>query len=149
MRTAAKGKILVVDDSSSALNLTRYALEGAGYNVITKREAVLVSSTILHEKPDIVLLDVNMPSVQGDKLVEIIRNHPANAGTMLLLYSIKPAEELEELVRECGADGFLQKGSDANLLASQIDMWMGRVEKRRAETVDSSPAEAETHLSES
>ncbi len=136
MKTAAKGKILVVDDSSSALNLTRHALEGAGYNVITKREAVLVSHTILHETPDIVLLDVNMPAIQGDKLVEIIRGHPANAGTLLLLYSVKPAKELEELVRACGADGFIQKGSDANLLARQIDMWMGRIKQR------SQPADA-------
>jgi len=129
MKTAAKGKILVVDDSSSALNLTRHALEGAGYNVLTKREAVLVSHTILHESPDIVLLDVNMPAVSGDKLVEIIRGHPANAGSLLLLYSSKPADELEALVRACGADGFIQKGPDANLLARQIDMWMGRREK--------------------
>jgi DNA-binding response OmpR family regulator len=135
MKTAAKGKILVVDDSSSALNLTRLALEGAGYNVLTKREAVLVSHTILHESPDIVLLDVNMPAVQGDKLVEIIRGHPANAGTLLLLYSGKPAEELEALVRACGADGFIQKGADANLLASQVDMWMGRREQRTTTTV--------------
>ena len=138
MKTTAKGKVLVVDDSSSALNLTRRALEAAGYNVLTKREAVLVSHTIRHEAPDVVLLDVNMPAVQGDKLVEIIRNHPATAGTVLLLYSVKPAEELEALVKECGADGFIQKGPDPNLLASRIDMWMERARKRadEAEAID-------------
>lgn len=134
MKNTPKGKILIVDDSSSVLKIARLALERGGYEVIAKQEAVLVSSTILRETPDIVLLDVNMPAVQGDKLVEIIRGHAAGAGTILLLYSVKPTAELETLARRCGADGFIQKGADANLLVPQMDRWM----KRRGERVEAS-----------
>ena len=126
----SKGKILIVDDSPTALKVARLALENAGYEVITRKEAVLVSSTIMREDPQIVLLDVTMPAVTGDKLVEIIRSHPACAGTIVLLYSVKPAAELEALARRCGADGFIQKGPDASLLARQIDRWMGRLQER-------------------
>lgn len=132
MKNEPRGKILVVDDSSAALKMARLALESAGYEVVTKQEAILVSSTILREKPHIALLDVNMPAIQGDRLVEIIRGHPACAATMLLLYSMKPAEELQELVRRCGADGFIQKSADMSLLVEQIDRWMGRLEERVA-----------------
>lgn len=132
MKNGSKGRILVVDDSSAALKMARVALEDAGYEVITKQEAVLVSSTILREKPHIVLLDVTMPAVSGDKLVEIIRGHPACAETTLLLYSVKPAAELEALARRCGADGFIQKGPGANLLVQQVNLWMGRLEERAA-----------------
>lgn len=122
-----RGRILVVDDSPTALKMARLSLESAGFEVITKKEAVLVSSTILREKPHIVLLDVNMPVIQGDKLVEIIRSHPACADTVLLLYSQKTAEELGPLARRCGADGFVQKSADSNLLVQQMNWWMGRI----------------------
>ncbi len=123
-----RGRILVVDDSPTALKMARLPLESAGYEVITKKEAVLVSSTILREKPHIVLLDVNMPAIRGDKLVEIIRSHPSSADTILLLYSQKPAEELGALARRCGADGFVQKSADSGLLVEQMNWWMGRIE---------------------
>lgn len=126
MKSTPKGKILVIDDSASALSIVSQVLENAGYEVIVRKEAVLVSSTILRERPDIVLLDVNMPAIQGDKLAEIIRGHPAGAKTTLLLYSVKPADELETLARRCGADGFIQKGADASRLPQQMDLWMSR-----------------------
>ncbi len=131
--SAAKGKVLVIDDSSAARKIVSLTLEDAGYEVIAKKQAVLVTSTILREKPDIVLLDVNMPAIQGDKLVEIIRGQPAGDGTILLLYSVKPAGELGVLARRCGADGFIQKSADASLLPQQMDMWMGRLAARAPE----------------
>lgn len=127
-----RGRILVVDDSPAALKMARLPLESAGYEVLTKKEAVLVSSTILREKPHIVLLDVNMPAIQGDKLVEIIRGHPACADTILLLYSTKSAEELGALARRCGADGFVQKSPDSSLLVQQMNWWMGQIEEGRS-----------------
>ncbi len=137
MKTSAiKGKILVIDDSSAARKIVSLTLERAGYEVIAKKQAVLVTSTIMREKPDVVLLDVNMPAIQGDKLVEIIRGHPAGAGTILLLYSVKPAVELEALAHQCGADGFIQKGADASLLPRQMDMWMGRLAARAEDALE-------------
>ena len=134
--SATKGKILVIDDSAAARKIVSKTLESAGYEVIAKKQAVLVTSTIVREKPHIVLLDVNMPAIQGDKLVEIIRGHPAGAGTILLLYSVKPAAELEALARRCGADGFIHKGAEASLLPQQMDLWMGRLAARAEDASD-------------
>ncbi len=134
MTQVCRGKVLIVDDSSSALKMASLALKNAGYEVIAKKEAILVSSTIQREKPQIALFDVNMPAIQGDKLAEIVRGHPACAETVLLLYSSQPDVELETLARNCGADGFIQKGLDAGNLVRQVNRWMSRIEEDAVET---------------
>ncbi len=124
--SANKGKVLVIDDSSMARKIAAITLERAGYEVIVEGEANQVAGAISRERPDIVLMDVNMPAIQGNKLAELARDHPAGGDMILLLYSGKSADELETLARDCGADGFVQKNAEVGSLGQQIEMWMSR-----------------------
>src|SRR5690242_20012919 len=58
--------ILVVDDSPVVLELTGSALEGAGYKVVLRSRGEGTVAAVLQERPDLVLLDVNMPRLSGD-----------------------------------------------------------------------------------
>jgi DNA-binding NarL/FixJ family response regulator len=60
----------------------------------------------------VVLLDVTMPGLDGDKLLPSLRASAKLQNTRFVLYSSKPVAELEKLARRCGADGYIPKTKD-------------------------------------
>ncbi len=112
-------KVLVVDDSEFCRDATRVMLEEHGFAVVTLDNQFSFSLALAREKPDLVLLDVNMPAIQGDRLVGIARQYRLHT-CPIALYSDRPVEELAQLAKQCGASGYIQKTSDAALLVRLI-----------------------------
>jgi CheY-like chemotaxis protein len=111
-------KVLVVDDNEVCRAVVRETLEEDGFDVIELGSPVGMSSVVNHEKPDVVLMDVEMPAIEGDKAVEILLKHRLHE-CKILLYSGRSAVELEKLARSCGASGFVPKTvTDAALAAA-------------------------------
>ena len=116
-------KILVVDDSDLCRDLTKMMLEDYGYEVITLSSGLGLSRTLGREKPDLVLLDVSMPAVSGNQIVEVARQHKLHR-CPIVLFSDRPAGELSVLARDCGASGFIAKTSNAHLLAQSVSRFL-------------------------
>lgn len=111
-------KVLVVDDNEVCRAVVRDALESDGFDVVELGSPVGMSSVVSVEKPDVVLMDVEMPAIEGDKAVEILRKHRLH-DCQILLYSSRSPAELEKLARSCGASGFVPKSvTDAALAAA-------------------------------
>ncbi len=117
-------KILIVDDNKVALRAAGSALEAAGYDVVTRSEPIGTTATIIRERPSVVLLDVNMPALEGDDIVRAIRRCPSVRDTVVLLYSSEPADRLERLVDECKADGYICKSSETSELCGFVARWV-------------------------
>ncbi len=66
-------KILIVDDSDLVLEIYKEVLESADFEVITRNTPFGTASIIATEKPNLVLIDLFMPALSGDKLVELLR----------------------------------------------------------------------------
>lgn len=113
-------KVLVVDDSELVLDATRLMLEYSGFEVLTTPTPFGTTSIISRHEPDLVLLDVTMPALRGDALVEMIRSSRRTRSTRIALHSDRPAGELQELAHRCGADGFICKTDDADELARRV-----------------------------
>ncbi len=120
-----KGKIVVVDDSEICRDLVRHALEAHGYQVMCLDSPFGLSRMVNRERPDLVLVDVSMPGLQGDKLVECLLSHRLHR-CPLVLHSDKPEAELKELVRSSGAAGFIVKKNDGAALARDVEAFLGR-----------------------
>jgi DNA-binding response OmpR family regulator len=106
-------RVLLVDDDPLSLQVARAYLESAGYEVTLRSESIGTSAVIFRERPDIVVLDVDMPGLRGDQLAEVVlRNGESNAPA-LVLYSMLPEAELRDLARRCGAVGYVSKHSRA------------------------------------
>ncbi len=69
-------KILVVDDEQEVLNLIRLSLEPAGFRVLRTNRAEEGLALALREQPDLLLLDIMMPQLDGFELLRRIRRHP-------------------------------------------------------------------------
>src|SRR5687767_8817719 len=103
-------RILLLDDSALVLNATKLALEAGRHEVYTTSEPPVFFISLEKWRPDLALVDVSMPTLEGDAVVWIARAHQLHA-CRIVLYSAKTAAELEKLVTSSGADGFICKTS--------------------------------------
>ena len=113
-------KVLVVDDSALVLEAAQRALRAAGHEVVVRQCPHGTTATILRERPDLVLLDVSMPGLSGDLIVQVVRRRASIQATKVILFSSKSEEELQRLTKDCGADGFIRKTPDLRNLVSRI-----------------------------
>lgn len=116
---ARRPKVLVVDDNEVCRAVVRDTLEADGFDVVELGSPIGMSSVVNHEKPDVVLMDVEMPALEGDKAVEILLKHRLHE-CKILLYSGRSAAELEKLARSCGASGYVPKTVTDDALAAAI-----------------------------
>ena len=116
-------KILVVDDSDLVRDVTRMMLEEYGYEVVTLDSGLGLSRALGREKPDLVLVDVSMPALSGNQIVDVARQHKLHRCPMVL-FSDRPASELSLLAKQCGAAGFIQKTSNAKTLAQSVERFL-------------------------
>src|SRR6185369_1210421 len=112
--------ILVIDDNAVVLEATRATLEQAGFRVVTHDRANGAVVAVLHERPDLVLLDVNMPNMTGDSLADVLGRTRATRGTLVVLYSSLPANALRMKAMAAGAHGFIQKTGVQTELVRQV-----------------------------
>jgi CheY-like chemotaxis protein len=116
---AARRKVLVVDDSADTARLLEAELKALGHEVFTATSADAATKIILKKKtrPDLVLLDVHMPGVNGEEFCRFIKGNSLFAGIQVLLCSAEEEAELQRITRAAGADGYVRKDS---LIAQEI-----------------------------
>lgn len=120
-------KIVVIDDSEIVLAVTKGALVSAGYHVVVYDRTAGSVGLILQEKPDLVLMDVNMPGLAGDTALNVLGRAQPHAETIVLLHSSLPVEVLRTKAAAAGAHGFIQKGGDMFALVRQVNQWLKRL----------------------
>jgi DNA-binding response OmpR family regulator len=103
-----KIRVLVVDDDPVQLLLAERSLQMAGFEVQTHSTTFGVTNLVRTTLPDVVLLDVNIPALRGDRVLALARAHAAK-DTQFILYSAEDENKLRLLALECGADGYLSK----------------------------------------
>lgn len=107
--------VLVIDDDPQYLNATQDILSAEGYRVLTQQRPFGVTNLITRHKPDLVLLDVNMPGLSGDALALILLDNPLCADTPIVFHSSNDEDSLRLLTRKHGARGYICKGNPHDL----------------------------------
>jgi DNA-binding response OmpR family regulator len=120
-----RSKILVVDDSEVVRNAVALMLEERGFDVVPVAGVFALPQAVAREAPDLVLMDVSMPAISGDKAVEIAQRNQSARCPMVLFSDRKP-EELKRLARRCGAAGFIRKTGNGDELADAVEAHLAR-----------------------
>lgn len=110
-----KKRILIVDDDESHIYSTKGILEAEGYEVFVNSTPIGTTNLVKQLSPQLVLLDVNMPGLPGDRLAAIIRSNEATRTVPIVLYSSNDEDLLRRTVRDQDLDGYICKGSPAEL----------------------------------
>lgn len=108
-------KILVVDDDAVHLLCARDLLKSAGYEVVLQEGAFGATEATMVHRPDLVLMDVNMPALPGTVLVNILRDREQTRRVPILLYSSNDEESLRAEAERLGILGWVSKGDPQEL----------------------------------
>lgn len=115
-------KILIVDDDKAMANAMERALITENrYTVRVAYDGLDAGQQIVDNGPDLVILDIRMPGVDGYKLLTAIRNDPAHKKVKILIVSAVLDMRNVEHVREMGADDLLPKPFDNKELIAKVD----------------------------
>lgn len=123
-----KLRLLAVDDDRDYLDLLRRSLSIYGWEVHTHNSAMGVSNLVSSITPDIVLLDVNIPALKGDRVIPLARPL-APKHTLFILYSNADENELRKRALESGADGFIPKSVQGAELDKRLREFIRRGRK--------------------
>jgi two-component system, OmpR family, alkaline phosphatase synthesis response regulator PhoP len=128
-------KVLVVDDDSDIVELLEYNLTREGYNVQTAsngKKAIETAKTFL---PDLILLDIMMPQLDGIETGRILRQNPDIKNTYILFLTARSEEYSEVAAFDVGADDYITKPIKPRALMSRINALFRR-EAQKAESGD-------------
>jgi CheY-like chemotaxis protein len=107
----ARRRVLIVDDSEIVARLLREELEAKGFEIQYAPDAEKATSIILKRqtRPDLILLDINMPKVDGGQFCRFVKKNDMFKSIKVIFCSGEDKEKVRKLVAECGADGFISK----------------------------------------
>jgi len=109
MATEQSHRIMVIDDDTHLLVSVKRMLERQGHCVEVHDGGAGCFKEVTRFKPDLVLIDVNMPFLSGDAFVALFGQCPQMADASIVLYSAIDDALLQQKVRECNADGYISK----------------------------------------
>lgn len=125
-----KNKILIVEDDSTLLEVLTYNLTRQGYQVVTAKDGRSALTIARQEKPDLIVLDVMLPGIDGFEVCRILRKEFSFPILMLTART----EEVDKIVGlEMGADDYLTKPFSMRELLARVKALLRRVSLIRSE----------------
>ena len=102
-------KILIVDDDRDLLRLAEAILRAGGHAVVKAVDASQVLPSAQREKPDLILLDINMPGGSGSDLLAKLKRSSLTSNIQVIVVSGETDARVRQHVKQAGAEGFLAK----------------------------------------
>ena len=121
-----KSKILVVDDEPDALEVLGFKLREAGFEPVFAKDGARALAAARDERPDLMVLDLMLPEVDGLEVCKILRRDPATAGIPILMLTARAAEMDRVLGLELGADDYVTKPFSPRELVLRIRKLLSR-----------------------
>ncbi|MBN1193150.1 MAG: response regulator [Coriobacteriia bacterium] len=129
--TAEKSNILVVEDSNTTRQMISMALEARGYKVNGAPDGITALHSLAERVPDAILLDLNLPDIDGFELCRRIKSESRSRNIPVLVMTSLEQSGFEIMAIESGADDFICKPVDPLVLDARIEMVIRRMRRER------------------
>ncbi len=118
--------VLLVEDEDQLRRVMKDLLEREGYTVAEARDGVQALDQVDRFAPDIIVLDLNLPGLDGYSVLTQLRSRPATRAIPVMVLTAKGDEDNEVRVFELGADDFITKPFRARALSARLEAVLGR-----------------------
>jgi DNA-binding response OmpR family regulator len=113
-------RILLVDDEADLVEMMKMRLEFYGYEVFTAYDGVDALEKAKRSKPDLMILDVMMPRMDGFRVCQALKEDPHYAHIPIILFTARAQQDEMQIGEECGANAYLTKPCDTSKLLTTI-----------------------------
>jgi len=113
-------KILIVEDEGDILDFLKIRLEANNYEVIGACDGKEGYEKACKENPDLVLLDLMLPEIDGYWVCNLLKHDSRYGDVPIIIITAKSGDEEQRLAKECGADAYMQKPCDIEVLLAKI-----------------------------
>lgn len=120
-----RARVLIVEDEESILLSLEFLIGKEGYAVSTARDGAVALRALQMQPPDLVLLDVMLPLIDGFELCRLIRENPALRGTRIMLLTARGREAEIARGMSLGADAYLTKPFSTRELMEKVRTLLG------------------------
>jgi DNA-binding response OmpR family regulator len=134
----ASSKVLIIEDDQTLLGVLRYNLAKEGYDVVTASDGAQALEVARSEKPEVIVLDIMLPKLDGFEVCRILRREM----TVPILMLTAKTEEIDKVVGlELGADDYMTKPFSVRELLARIRAMLRRTEMMKQEVATSKEAQ--------
>ena len=119
-------KILIIEDDPDILEFVSFNLRKEGYEVFVAKDGVKGVKMCIQVQPDLVLLDVMMPRMDGVEVCELIRYNPTISNTIVAMLSARGEDYSKLAAFDAGADAYITKPIRPKLLVSKVKALLRR-----------------------
>jgi CheY-like chemotaxis protein len=119
-----KGKILVIEDNEQNLYLIQYILEDCGFEVFSAadgRQGIDLAATL---RPDLILLDIQLPVMDGYAVAQNLRRNPDLADTPIIAVTSYAMPGDREKALESGCSGYIEKPIDPDTFDGEVEKYL-------------------------
>lgn len=134
-------KILIVDDDLDTLRLVGLLLQRKGYQIVAADRGAQGLEKAAQEKPDLILLDVMMPDMDGFEVLRKVRSNPAISNIPVIMFTAKTQVDDKVTGFEAGADDYLTKPTHPSELTARVKALLTRTTQRKAQEPVIEPGE--------
>ncbi len=120
-------KILIVDDEPDVVELVEYNLKNAGFDVIKSADGNEALKKIQNENPDLILLDIMLPNIDGFEICKILKRNPDTSAIPIIMLTAKAAEVDKIVGFELGADDYITKPFSPRELVLRVKTLLKRI----------------------
>lgn len=120
-----KKKVLIAEDEPDLLQIVSVRIELGGYDVLKAEDGEEALQKIKDEKPDLVLLDMMLPKIDGFEICRMVKFDEATKAIPIIVLSALSEQKDREKAIECGADAYFIKPFDLALLVTKIKSYLG------------------------
>jgi len=124
-----KNKILIVDDERQLVSLVSLHMTMSGYEVLTANDGEAALSCISKDNPDLVILDLMLPKIDGWEVCKLLRADPKTKNISVIMLTARSETEDKLKGFECGADDYVTKPFSPRELVARVKRVLVRAEK--------------------
>jgi two-component system cell cycle response regulator DivK len=117
-------RIVLIEDNALNARLAERLLTRAGHHVTTLEDGENGYAHVIQNPPDIVLLDLGLPDIDGQTIAAMIRQHPELNHTRLVAFTAWPEAMAAEIAQAYGCDGVINKPIDTRRFAAQVEQYL-------------------------
>ena len=115
--------IVVIEDHLDNARLAEKLLKNAGHTVSLAEDGETGMQLVIDSKPDMVLVDLGLPDVDGQTIIALIRRHPEMQAIKIIAVTAWPEDRARAMARAYGCDGVISKPIDTRTFSQQVNSY--------------------------